>query len=311
MKKCIALSLCLSLVVINFNTSSAKAETLSNETKNYQTIFGEEIKNSPEVEIIDALANEYYNYYIENGVTQQTILDLLKHTENDDILSQTKLIYPLETNAMLSENLISTSVATTDYSMIIRQATGYIYSLESIAMQLASVGILMQLSYAMPFLEFAAILVGAVIITLVVAIAYTMVAVSVNEYILALYASRAAEISIARANTVVLVEQQKNGAKYWRCTKASWGGMGGILIHEPLKMSEAQGIVEYNNEYLGVFAFYRSDAETLAKSVLSYKVSPVEVHRNNGQSLNVQHVHAYIGNLHASAHIWFAIPVIY
>jgi len=34
------------------------------------TIFNKEVESNPEVVLIDKLANEYYNYYVNNGVTQ-------------------------------------------------------------------------------------------------------------------------------------------------------------------------------------------------------------------------------------------------
>ena len=311
-KRFTALCLCLSLTIINFNSSMVKAETVNTDLSSMTaTIFNNEVSDNPEIAIIDKIANEYYNYFVENGVTSEDVKEMVKSTGNEDLNKSTSL-FSGKINNLISEPSISVlSAGTLDYSALVQQVTGYNYTFNQIGAQLASIGILMNLASAIPFLDLLALLAGGIIVTLVIAVAYSVIAVRVNDLILTWYAYSGVNLTASRLNTVAIVSQYDNGARYWKAYLSNYAGLGGITVTIPITYHDAGIIVKKNNSFDNVFAMHYSDAALLATSAYGNGFIGPEAHRPNGQVLNMQHVHAkLVSGAHGLCHIFFAIPVV-
>jgi len=297
----------MTLILTTTNIKIAKADT-ANISAFRSTVFDETVTNEPEITIIDRMANEYFNYFKANGVTKEDIMDIANSSVNDSNQKSSKL-FNNKLNNIINYSNITLSSTSTYYSTLVYDITGYSFTYEQIAAQLASLGVLMNLSSALPFLEYLAILAGAVIITLAIAVAYLAVAVAVHNLILTWYLDIAYKLEIALSNTRVLVAQYEHGYRYWRAYLANYGGRGGILIGDPIPYPTAIDIVLIDISTYNVFAMTHGDAMFLAQTAYGIGYTNPEVHRQNGKDLNVQHIHALKpGNGRGNCHIFFGIP---
>ena len=308
LKRSIALFVCLTLIISLCNGNIVKANTVNdNSLIGSATIFNEDIVNDPEVALIDSIAKEYYNYFKDNNIEEEI------YTIATDISSGKEIsVLPNVTTNSISPFSSVFSDGVLDYSYYVKEVTGQTFTLSQIGIQLAALGTKLNLGAALPFLEFLALLAGGIILTLTIAILYSAIAVGVNDLILTWYQYSSVNLTAAKQNTMAIVAQQKNGAKYWRAYLANYGGLGGIAISDPITYSQASELVKLDMSTVNVFAFNYSDAAYLATYAYGFGFTNPEAHRDNGKILNMQHVHAYItqGKIHGKCHIFFAVPVV-
>lgn len=255
-----------------------------------------------EVEYIDSLAQEYYNYYYGEGA------------QGD----------PSELDAIIEQNITDGPVP---YSAValqpseIIQTLGYTYSASQIAAQLAKVGGLMLLGSALPFIHMLEIIVGAGILLAAMAVAYSAVAVGVNNQLLIWYSKHFNEMVGSKETTIRIALEEKKGVQYWYAYPAEWGGYGGIMIGIAMKnVQEAMWVVAQNVYYNNVFTKHQSMARHLAEqcSASGLTAGSPEQHifvedKVTGEwsfkPLNCWHYHAKLkGNVPGNTHIFFARP---
>ncbi|BCJ93641.1 hypothetical protein acsn021_12100 [Anaerocolumna cellulosilytica] len=265
-------------------------------TESTYTGFNGEVTNNPEIQIIDNLASEYYEYYVVYG-------------ELPKIDSE---YTPLADNYLMDNNtFITTNSYAGDYSELMKQL-GYTFTLSDIAMHLVQIGNYLNIGSALPFLNLVALIVGMGFIVIgTIAIAYSAVAVGANNLILQWYTNASVNLTLARQNTAAIIAQRENGAKYWRAYLANWGGLGGIRVGDPISLETAASLIRVNTMSTNVFTYDYFYAITAANAAYGYGASGPECH-NSVYLLNFQHVHALLSpniNHHGKSHIFFAFPV--
>lgn len=87
------------------------------------------------------------------------------------------------------------------------------------------------LSGMSPSLELAALIVGAVIITMSVAILYCAAATAANDLIFGWYYNSKTKVKEANETTALVVAQHQSGAQFWEAFRRDWFGFGGIMQH--------------------------------------------------------------------------------
>ncbi|MBE5966658.1 MAG: hypothetical protein E7255_06790 [Lachnospiraceae bacterium] len=247
--------------------------------------FIEEIANNPEVELIDNLADTYYNYYTEHGELPVSV-----------DLSQT------------GDNQITAST-TADYSTIM-QNVGYNFTIEQIAAQLVAIGTYINISSAFPFLGLLALVVGMGLIAFTsITIAYCAVAVGANNLILTWYVSSLHNLINARTTTTAILAQKEQGAEYWKAYLVNYQGMGGIQVVNTISEQDALAIVLANQVDPNVLAVDINHAAYLGTIASpQYGITFDKPHKLAERPLNMYHVHANTGPQHSGiTHIFYLI----
>lgn len=270
------------------------------------SVFSEEVLENDEIEYIDALAAQYYNALESNG--QIEALAGMSADEMDELFDSVELPETLNVSRAASY------YEPADYSAVIK-TLGYSYTLEQIARQLVALGSTINLGAAFPFIELAAIVAGAFIVTLSIAVLYCAAAVAANELVCGWYLYNTSQVKEASRVTAAVVAQHQSGTKYWRAIRADWGGMGGILIADAITINTAARIVGMDTGAVDVFSMTLNDAEMLVEYVgntfenFSGIASVVQVHYRDDHPLNMQHIHAMTGKQEqGKTHIFFAMP---
>ncbi len=204
-----------------------------------------------------------------------------------------------------------------DYSVIIKEL-GYSFSLNEIARQLVLIGSSIKLGAAFPFIELAAIVAGAFIVTLSIAILYCAAMVATNDLICGWYLYSTEQVKEASRVTAAVVAQYQSGTRFWMAYCVDWGGLGGIAISTQIKLDTAAAIVMGERTMgIDVFCMTWNDAEMVVARVgevsaqYSGIASVVQVHREKGQVLNMQHIHAMkTSGEQGNTHIFFATPFV-
>ncbi|WFR58145.1 hypothetical protein QA584_03520 [Anaerocolumna sp. AGMB13025] len=278
------------------NLSDSDIEILKNsysavsESENLNYGFSKDVLNNPEVEIIDNLAKEYYEYYTAYG----------EFPNSDSLINNSQNITP---------SLITPAYSYAgDYSELMK-GLGYTFTVDQIARQLVSIGTYINIGSAFPFLDLVALIAGMGLITFTaIVIAYSAVAVGANNLILTWYVNSASDLLNARTTTAAVVVQKQQGAKYWSAYLVDYKGLGGIRVAEPITIDKAITKVLANNSYAGVFTYEINIATHLAQQaspIYGYKKDPA--HNSGKQIYNLPHVHI---RMNASGtpgltHIWY------
>lgn len=286
-----------------------EAQILSSYYSSWQpvSLLPEEILEDDEVGYIDMLAAEYYNALEDAG--QLEVLDNISLEEADKLFDSLEVPQPYAAEYYVPS----------DYCAIIKNL-GYTFTFNQIARQLVLIGNSINLGAAFPFIELTAIVAGAFIVTFSVAVLYCAAMVATNELVCGWYLYNTTEVNDSTKETARVVVEYQSGERFWMAHRADWKGMGGIAISVPITIDSAVTIV-IGDEPMGlnVFCVNLNDAKMLVQRTgelhsikYSQSSSPVQVHRNDGKILNMQHIHAMIRDTgeQGKTHIFFAIPFI-
>lgn len=278
------------------NLSDSDIEILKNsyinisENKNLNYGFSAEVLNNPEIEIIDNLAKEYYDYYEIYGEFPDS------DTQNYNSKSgKSELISPSYTY-------------TGDISELMKDV-GYTFTISEIAKQLVSIGSYIKIGEAFAFLNLVALVIGMGLITFTaMVIAYSAVAVGANNLILTWYINSASNLLNARTTTAAVVIERQRGVIYWAAYLVDYMGLGGIRVAEPLTFDKALAKIHANNSYAGVFTYevnIASHLATQASPIFGWVKDPA--HNVKKQIYNLPHLHIRINATgdHGNTHIWF------
>lgn len=281
------------------------------------TVFSEEIQNSDEVAYIDALANQYYDELERRGEIEN--IPEMSQQEIDELFDSIEVsMVPNASRAAICYE--------PENPCAILQILGYTYTILQVSKQLVTLGVTIGFSAAFPFLELAALIVGAVIITMSVAILYCAAATAANDLIFGWYYNSKTKVKEANETTALVVAQHQSGAQFWEAFRRDWFGLGGIIITRPILLDTAKSYIKNNqitDTFPDVFCVKKTDAFELinemkyavptennsSKKRFSGIASPSEAHRDKNKIFNMQHVHAmYIEGGHGHTHIFYAIP---
>lgn len=250
----------------------------SPEINQFTTLSEEQMD---EVKQIDALANEYYNYYKTYGFTED--LDVIPMT-----------------------------YAALDNSQVI-ELYGYSYTIAQIAQQLASLGLLILYSAAFPFLCLIATISAFGILVYEVATLYSNRADEATAKTLLWYSKHEEEIFNSKIRTIDYVMERTRGEQYWVCMLANYNNLGGILIGNAIKESVAADIIKANTTHTGVFCVSINRAQYIVTKAGYYGYTSPEIHLydsgGNPTPLNQWHIHPKLASGEKmDTHVWYAGP---
>lgn len=257
--------------------SDAETQTLSSYYADVPaaSVFSEEVLENDEIEYIDALAAQYYDALESNG--QIEALAGMSADEMDELFDSVELPEALNVSRAASY------YEPADYSAVIK-TLGYSYTLEQIARQLVALGSTINLGAAFPFIELVAIVAGAFIVTLSIAVLYCAAAIAANELVCGWYLYNTSQVKEANemAAAIVATNREEITAPDVFC----------VMQNDAAMLVQKVG-------------------ETYAAMGFSTVPSPVQVHQRDKYPLNMQHIHAMlISGKQGHTHIFFAVPYI-
>ncbi|BCJ93229.1 hypothetical protein acsn021_07980 [Anaerocolumna cellulosilytica] len=271
------------------NLSISEVQVLIDKYKSYgnseASYFSEEVQNHPEVKIIDDLADEYYDYYMEHGTFPEEV-NLDKDYSNQ-----------------IEADVVISSFASSDYSIFMRDL-GYTFTIQQIAAQLVQIGSYIGIGSALAFLDLAALIVGMGLLTFTyVAIAYSAVAVGANNLILRWYTREANNLLNARTTTAAVIAEKEQGTEYWEAYLVDYAGQGGIRVTRAITQTDALVIIAQNSSYRSVFTFDFGHAAYIATVASPIYGFTMDNPHKPEKRFNMYHVHANIapqtsGNTH-------------
>lgn len=267
------------------------------------TVLSLNEEENEEISYIDSLANQYYNELEKRGAIEN--ISEMDAQEIDELLES------IELPEMPNQSRAGICFEPDDVCAIFK-SIGYTYTLAQISKQLVAIGSKISLGFAFPVIELIALVVGAVIVTMSVAIIYCAASVVANDLIIGWYLYNEKQIKAASKTTAQVVADTQSGTTFWRAHRVDFGGLGGVAILNSISETEALGYVVADKEskiFPEVFCINKSTACDLAKLAFGGTATPPEAHRSDGQILNMQHVHAIKpGGVRGHTHIFFAIP---
>lgn len=258
------------------------------------TVLSLNEEENEEISYIDSLANQYYNELEKRGEIEN--ISEMDAQEIDELLES------IELPEMPNQSRAGICFEPADPCAIFK-SIGYTYTLAQISKQLVAIGSKISLGFAFPVIELIALVVGAVIVTMSVAIAYCAAAVAANDLIYGWYYNNKTQVKEADETTALVVAQYQSGSRYWEVFRRDYFGKGGVRFSRPIPIKTAKSYIALNKQdefFPDVFCVLYTDARELVfqmkeyDSIFSGIATAPEAHRDKGKILNMQHIHAML-----------------
>lgn len=310
-KRFVALITCIVFSIVSLPIVSA-AEKLDNASDKeilslaeLPTVLSTE-DTQREIEMIDTLAQKYYDYICQYGELPQDCVTFSSQrvpisSSSYKITEQSDINYDTYVAAAIDASLVN--------------QFGYSYSASQVAQHLAAIGTAISAGGALPYVGLICAVTGAAILTIGFAVAVANHVGEFQDTTVQYYQKSKSYVATSATTTKEVARLYQQGYTYWACkrvnNRVNGVNVGGIQLLVTITKKDAQSIILKNlKEGEDVYCLIKNDALSLVMSLVGKGFAGFVGPETNDdyQIYNLSHYHmTYDKELkkHANTHVFF------